>query len=123
MTAMILASVLNCLRKATPDSGGIALSGDRGFGTRCETKRLFASPSHGEGSRRWRLALRAQPPTRFGVWPSHDGVRGKADQIAEEDAHKLPLLQLNQHVSGRPPVSQRTRRAARRPLDVAVSGF
>jgi hypothetical protein len=33
ITAMILASVSNSLRKTTPESGGIVLSGDCGFGT------------------------------------------------------------------------------------------
>jgi hypothetical protein len=33
ITSVIFASVLNCLRKSCPESGGIVLSGDCGFGT------------------------------------------------------------------------------------------
>src|SRR6516162_8969750 len=33
ITFLMLWSVLNCLKKAAPDSGGIVLSGDSGFGT------------------------------------------------------------------------------------------
>ena len=33
ITSMIFLSVLNSLRKVSPDSGGIVLSGDCGFGT------------------------------------------------------------------------------------------
>jgi len=33
ITSLIFASVLNCLKKSAPDSGGIVLSGDCGLGT------------------------------------------------------------------------------------------